>query len=163
MDSRRETDTLPKPFAGCLLTRFPFSCATCSVDQTAPLSLLGTSLVALVVPVSVGMFVNHKWPQKAKIILKVSGPCHRWQIFRSVSSHNRSLQLLNRFFQYIINRHLAGLKVVRHAVLSSRMPIPVPPAGQTSIQLKHHPCFYSTLYSHSSLISVLWVCIMKCI
>ncbi|XP_004704460.2 ileal sodium/bile acid cotransporter [Echinops telfairi] len=29
------------------------------------------SLVALVVPVSVGMVVNHKWPQKAKIILKI--------------------------------------------------------------------------------------------
>lgn len=31
----------------------------------------GISLVALVVPVSVGVFVNHKWPSKAKIILKV--------------------------------------------------------------------------------------------
>jgi hypothetical protein len=38
-------------------------------------SLLGISLVALVIPVSFGMFVNHKWPQKAKIILKVSIPC----------------------------------------------------------------------------------------
>lgn len=37
--------------------------------------LLGTSLVALVIPVSIGMYVNHKWPQKAKIILKVSTPC----------------------------------------------------------------------------------------
>lgn len=37
-------------------------------------SLLGTSLVALVIPVSIGMYVNHKWPQKAKIILKVSIP-----------------------------------------------------------------------------------------
>lgn len=38
--------------------------------------LLGTSLVALVIPVSIGMYVNHKWPQKAKIILKVSN--HAW-------------------------------------------------------------------------------------
>ncbi|XP_062051242.1 ileal sodium/bile acid cotransporter [Lepus europaeus] len=36
-----------------------------------PYDNIGTSLVALVVPVSIGMFVNHKWPQKAKIILKV--------------------------------------------------------------------------------------------
>ncbi|XP_037005963.2 ileal sodium/bile acid cotransporter isoform X3 [Artibeus jamaicensis] len=36
-----------------------------------PYSNIGTSLIALVVPVSVGMFVNHKWPQKAKIILKI--------------------------------------------------------------------------------------------
>lgn len=31
----------------------------------------GLSLVALVIPVSIGIFVNHKWPSKAKIILKV--------------------------------------------------------------------------------------------
>ncbi|NXJ84697.1 NTCP2 protein, partial [Trogon melanurus] len=36
-----------------------------------PYDSIGTSLVALVVPVSVGMFVNYKWPSKAKIILKV--------------------------------------------------------------------------------------------
>lgn len=36
-----------------------------------PFDSIGISLVALVVPVSVGMFVNHKWPEKAKIILKV--------------------------------------------------------------------------------------------
>nr|XP_004663456.1 ileal sodium/bile acid cotransporter [Jaculus jaculus] len=36
-----------------------------------PYDNIGTSLVALVVPVSVGMFVNHKWPAKAKIILKI--------------------------------------------------------------------------------------------
>ncbi|XP_001493500.1 ileal sodium/bile acid cotransporter [Equus asinus] len=36
-----------------------------------PYDNIGTSLVALVVPVSIGMFVNHKWPQKAKIILKI--------------------------------------------------------------------------------------------
>ncbi|CAO2611349.1 Ileal sodium/bile acid cotransporter [Lemmus lemmus] len=36
-----------------------------------PYDSIGTSLVALVVPVSIGMYVNHKWPQKAKIILKV--------------------------------------------------------------------------------------------
>ncbi|XP_008057808.1 ileal sodium/bile acid cotransporter [Carlito syrichta] len=36
-----------------------------------PYDNIGTSLVALVIPVSVGMFVNHKWPQKAKIILKI--------------------------------------------------------------------------------------------
>ncbi|KAM7111677.1 ileal sodium/bile acid cotransporter [Molossus nigricans] len=36
-----------------------------------PYDNIGTSLVALVVPVSLGMFVNHKWPQKAKIILKI--------------------------------------------------------------------------------------------
>ncbi|GAB5566462.1 ileal sodium/bile acid cotransporter [Prionailurus iriomotensis] len=34
-------------------------------------TFLGTSLVALVVPVSIGIFVNHKWPHKAKIILKI--------------------------------------------------------------------------------------------
>uniref|UniRef100_A0A8C6QG76 Ileal sodium/bile acid cotransporter n=1 Tax=Nannospalax galili TaxID=1026970 RepID=A0A8C6QG76_NANGA len=36
-----------------------------------PYDNIGISLVALVIPVSFGMFVNHKWPQKAKIILKV--------------------------------------------------------------------------------------------
>ncbi|ELK14908.1 ileal sodium/bile acid cotransporter [Pteropus alecto] len=36
-----------------------------------PYDNIGTSLVALVVPVSIGMLVNHKWPQKAKRILKV--------------------------------------------------------------------------------------------
>ncbi|XP_052520392.1 ileal sodium/bile acid cotransporter [Tympanuchus pallidicinctus] len=36
-----------------------------------PYDSIGISLVALVVPVSVGVFVNHKWPSKAKIILKV--------------------------------------------------------------------------------------------
>ncbi|XP_038184639.1 ileal sodium/bile acid cotransporter [Arvicola amphibius] len=36
-----------------------------------PYDSIGTSLVALVIPVSIGMFVNHKWPQKAKIILKI--------------------------------------------------------------------------------------------
>ncbi|NXE49977.1 NTCP2 protein, partial [Casuarius casuarius] len=36
-----------------------------------PYNSIGISLVALVVPVSFGMFVNHKWPHKAKIILKV--------------------------------------------------------------------------------------------
>lgn len=51
----------------------------CSVDQITLLSSLGTSLVALVVPVSIGMFVNHKWPEKAKIILKVSVPGDRLQ------------------------------------------------------------------------------------
>nr|XP_005303460.1 ileal sodium/bile acid cotransporter [Chrysemys picta bellii] len=35
-----------------------------------PYDSIGISLVALVIPVSVGIFVNHKWPQKAKIILK---------------------------------------------------------------------------------------------
>lgn len=36
-----------------------------------PYDSIGISLVALVVPVSVGVFVNHKWPSKAKRILKV--------------------------------------------------------------------------------------------
>lgn len=36
-----------------------------------PYDNIGISLVALVVPVSVGMYVNHKWPRKAKIILKI--------------------------------------------------------------------------------------------
>ncbi|KAM9190152.1 ileal sodium/bile acid cotransporter [Dugong dugon] len=36
-----------------------------------PYNSIGTSLVSLVVPVSVGMFFNYKWPQKAKIILKI--------------------------------------------------------------------------------------------
>ncbi|XP_060047826.1 ileal sodium/bile acid cotransporter isoform X2 [Erinaceus europaeus] len=36
-----------------------------------PYDSIGTSLVALVIPVSIGMFVNHKWPAKAKIILKI--------------------------------------------------------------------------------------------
>ncbi|EMP29782.1 Ileal sodium/bile acid cotransporter [Chelonia mydas] len=35
-----------------------------------PYDSIGISLVALVIPVSFGIFVNHKWPQKAKIILK---------------------------------------------------------------------------------------------
>ncbi|XP_006750057.1 ileal sodium/bile acid cotransporter [Leptonychotes weddellii] len=39
-----------------------------------PFDTIGTSLVALVVPISIGMFVNHKWPQKAKIILKNMRP-----------------------------------------------------------------------------------------
>lgn len=36
-----------------------------------PYDSIGISLIALVIPVSFGMFVNHKWPSKAKIILKV--------------------------------------------------------------------------------------------
>lgn len=36
-----------------------------------PYDSIGISLVALVVPISFGMFVNHKWPKKAKIILKI--------------------------------------------------------------------------------------------
>ncbi|XP_012660489.1 ileal sodium/bile acid cotransporter [Otolemur garnettii] len=36
-----------------------------------PYDSIGISLVALVIPVSFGMLVNHKWPQKAKIILKI--------------------------------------------------------------------------------------------
>uniref|UniRef100_A0A672TV47 Ileal sodium/bile acid cotransporter n=1 Tax=Strigops habroptila TaxID=2489341 RepID=A0A672TV47_STRHB len=36
-----------------------------------PYDSIGLSLVALVIPVSFGMYVNHKWPRKAKIILKV--------------------------------------------------------------------------------------------
>ncbi|XP_007110092.2 ileal sodium/bile acid cotransporter [Physeter macrocephalus] len=36
-----------------------------------PYDKIGISLVALVVPVSIGMFVNHRWPHKAKIILKI--------------------------------------------------------------------------------------------
>lgn len=36
-----------------------------------PYDSIGTSLVALVIPVSIGMFVNYKWPPKAKIILKI--------------------------------------------------------------------------------------------
>ncbi|MBV98925.1 Ileal sodium/bile acid cotransporter, partial [Eschrichtius robustus] len=35
-----------------------------------PYDKIGISLVTLIVPVSIGMFVNHRWPQKAKIILK---------------------------------------------------------------------------------------------
>ncbi|KAL6075167.1 hypothetical protein STEG23_036039 [Scotinomys teguina] len=36
-----------------------------------PYDSIGISLVALVIPVSIGMYVNHKWPQTAKIILKI--------------------------------------------------------------------------------------------
>ncbi|XP_068950243.1 ileal sodium/bile acid cotransporter [Petaurus breviceps papuanus] len=36
-----------------------------------PYNSLGISLVALVVPISVGIVVKNKWPKKAKIILKV--------------------------------------------------------------------------------------------
>nr|XP_003218768.1 PREDICTED: ileal sodium/bile acid cotransporter [Anolis carolinensis] len=36
-----------------------------------PYDSIGISLVALVVPVSVGIFFKHRWPTKAKIILKV--------------------------------------------------------------------------------------------
>ncbi|NWH63369.1 NTCP2 protein, partial [Geococcyx californianus] len=36
-----------------------------------PYDSIGISLVALVIPVSVGMYVNHRWPSKAKIILKI--------------------------------------------------------------------------------------------
>ncbi|PKK32571.1 ileal sodium/bile acid cotransporter [Columba livia] len=36
-----------------------------------PYDSIGISLVALVIPVSFGMYVNHKWPSKAKIILKI--------------------------------------------------------------------------------------------
>ncbi|XP_005374076.1 PREDICTED: ileal sodium/bile acid cotransporter [Chinchilla lanigera] len=36
-----------------------------------PFDSIGISLVALVIPVSIGMFVNNKWPRIAKIILKV--------------------------------------------------------------------------------------------
>ncbi|XP_063806833.1 ileal sodium/bile acid cotransporter-like [Pseudophryne corroboree] len=36
-----------------------------------PYDSIGISLVTLVVPVAIGMFVNYKWPKQAKIILKV--------------------------------------------------------------------------------------------
>lgn len=87
----------------------------CSADEMPLLLFLGTSLVALVVPISIGMFVNHKWPHKAKLILKVSVPCHRLQsqMFHRVSSNSRSFLLLNWFSHYIINLHLGRLDVVR--------------------------------------------------
>ncbi|NXX47715.1 NTCP2 protein, partial [Tricholaema leucomelas] len=36
-----------------------------------PYDSIGLSLVSLVIPVSFGMYVNYKWPRKAKLILKV--------------------------------------------------------------------------------------------
>ncbi|XP_019385225.1 PREDICTED: ileal sodium/bile acid cotransporter [Crocodylus porosus] len=36
-----------------------------------PYDSIGISLVALVIPVSLGIYVNHRWPKKAKTILKV--------------------------------------------------------------------------------------------
>ncbi|NXR33214.1 NTCP2 protein, partial [Zosterops hypoxanthus] len=36
-----------------------------------PYDSIGVSLVSLIVPVSFGIFVNHRWPTKAKIILKI--------------------------------------------------------------------------------------------
>ncbi|NWX18197.1 NTCP2 protein, partial [Aegotheles bennettii] len=36
-----------------------------------PYDSIGISLVALVIPVSFGVYVNHRWPSKAKIILKI--------------------------------------------------------------------------------------------
>ncbi|KAM6145613.1 ileal sodium/bile acid cotransporter [Phoenicopterus ruber ruber] len=36
-----------------------------------PYNSIGISLVALIIPVSFGMYVNHRWPSKAKIILKI--------------------------------------------------------------------------------------------
>ncbi|NXJ62527.1 NTCP2 protein, partial [Rostratula benghalensis] len=36
-----------------------------------PYDSIGISLVALIIPVSFGMYVNHRWPSKAKVILKV--------------------------------------------------------------------------------------------
>ncbi|KAF4795178.1 Ileal sodium/bile acid cotransporter [Turdus rufiventris] len=36
-----------------------------------PYDSIGISLVSLVIPISFGIFVNHKWPSKAKIILKI--------------------------------------------------------------------------------------------
>ncbi|KAM4702026.1 ileal sodium/bile acid cotransporter-like [Discoglossus pictus] len=36
-----------------------------------PYDSIGISLVTLVVPVGIGMFVNHKWPKQAKKIIKV--------------------------------------------------------------------------------------------
>ncbi|NXP11571.1 NTCP2 protein, partial [Thinocorus orbignyianus] len=36
-----------------------------------PYDSIGISLVALIIPVSIGIYVNHRWPTKAKIILKV--------------------------------------------------------------------------------------------
>ncbi|OCT92569.1 ileal sodium/bile acid cotransporter [Xenopus laevis] len=44
------------------------------VDSSAiiiPYDSIGISLATLVIPVAVGMFVNYKWPEKAKKILKV--------------------------------------------------------------------------------------------
>ncbi|XP_069826846.1 ileal sodium/bile acid cotransporter-like [Dendropsophus ebraccatus] len=44
------------------------------VDSNAiviPYDTIGISLVTLVVPVAIGIFVNYKWPKQAKIILKV--------------------------------------------------------------------------------------------
>ncbi|XP_029460402.1 ileal sodium/bile acid cotransporter [Rhinatrema bivittatum] len=36
-----------------------------------PYDSIGISLVSLVIPVAVGIFVNHKWPKVAKIIMKI--------------------------------------------------------------------------------------------
>ncbi|NWX10238.1 NTCP2 protein, partial [Caloenas nicobarica] len=44
---------------------------TDSEEIVLPYDSIGISLVALVIPVSFGMYVNHKWPSKAKIILKI--------------------------------------------------------------------------------------------
>ncbi|OCT95401.1 ileal sodium/bile acid cotransporter [Xenopus laevis] len=42
-----------------------------SNDIVIPYDSIGISLVTLVVPVGIGIFVNHKWPKQAKKILKV--------------------------------------------------------------------------------------------
>lgn len=135
----------------------------CSVDQIALLSSLGTSLVALVVPISIGMFVNHKWPQKAKMILKVSGPCYRMQsqMLHSVSWNDSSFQLLHWFSHYSINPILEvgwgwALKLLdMQLTLLERLSLLYPQGKFLSTlwdtQFKHHLLFYSTLYSHSTL------------
>lgn len=160
---------LPRPLSDC----YPSSSFLCHVFcwSIALLSFVGTSLVALVVPVSVGMFVNHKWPRQAKIILKVCVPYRRppHLKFYTVNWNDRSFQLQN-WFSHIVRPLLGGLKVIRCAVQSSRMAFPCriykanfyPPFETPSSNITSW--FYSTLYSQHllALISITWVCIIKC-
>lgn len=104
---------------------FPSFLVLCPVDQLTLLSFSGTSLVALVVPVSIGMFVNHKWPRQAKIILKVSDPCYSCTVYCS-TVEPIGLSIYAMVFSLYYKPNLSGtsIDIISHAVHSSRMSFP---------------------------------------
>ncbi|XP_060237032.1 sodium-dependent organic anion transporter isoform X2 [Meriones unguiculatus] len=44
---------------------------TLAQNLTIPYQSIGITLVSLIVPVAFGVYVNHRWPKRAKVILKV--------------------------------------------------------------------------------------------
>ena len=129
------------------------------------LSPSGISLVALVVPVSLGMYVNHKWPHKAKIILKVRVPCHSRQgQHTQVPQHvRRRDHRLSWFSHWIRKPLLRGLRQqTRTPLFWNALPCPHGKFLSTLwdsqfTPFKCHLLVFSTPYTHSTLFYLCYV------